>query len=278
MRCLLGVVALVVVTAGCDGGGGFEPRPGVSGRASLQNQSDLSGVLVRVVSLDSVAVTDSTGAFSFEDIPDGRWRVEASYPYFETDAAEVEVRDGLQRNAVRFSLRQLLRFWVELPDTLVSFCKCERSFDFAINGFVENLTRSEVTVASGSTPLRDFAVIPESEESLESPAAVMTPGCYLSGVAAGQGWCLNAYDPCRTYSMILPGDLTKPGSVTLEPRETRMFEISARVLTECYEDGRYNVFWALADRSHHPEHYVYMEPELNWTLLKKPDLETTLSA
>lgn len=267
VRFILVAAACAAAAGGCGGSSdGFEPSPGVSGAVHLQNQADHSGVLVRIVGLEGVAVTDSAGVFSFADIPDGRWRVEAGYPYFDVDNAEVEVRDGLQRNAVRFRPRQLLRFWIELPDTFVSFCKCEQSLEFDMSGYVENLTGGEVTVACGSTPLTDFAIVSEVEPIL---------GRSAGPVSARER--LGAYDPCAAYGMILPGELDMPGSVTLEPRETRVFVIPVRLLSECYEDGRYSAFWALVDCSNHPGHYVYDEPQLNRTLLKKRGLLTPSS-
>jgi len=272
LRFTLCVLAALLIISGCDEGRSFSPRPGLSGTVSLQNQSEHSGVLVRIVDLDSVAVTDSSGAFAFSDVSDGRWQVEASYPYFETDAFVIEVLDGLQRNSANSSLRQLLRFWVELPDTLVSFCKCERSFELLIDCFVENLTSGEVTVACGSTPLRDFAVAQESGEYFAEHAAPSVAGGGLNRLSGGPWKADGGYDFCSTYGMLLPGMLDMPGSVKIKARETLKFEIDAWAATECFEDGRYQIYWALVDCSNHWEHYVYDAPELNGTLLRKPEL------
>jgi hypothetical protein len=82
----------LILLPGCDSKGpGFKPTPGLSGLVRLQRQSDHSGILLRIAGLDSIAVTDSTGSFSFSGIPDGRWRIEARYPYFETGAVEAEL-------------------------------------------------------------------------------------------------------------------------------------------------------------------------------------------
>jgi hypothetical protein len=169
-------------------------------------------------------------------------------------------------------MRQLLRFWVELPDTLVSFCKCEQKFEFLINGYVENLTRNDVTVACGSSPIEDYAIIPEPDEYSGALAAPAVTGSHVSVASDGPGQMDGRDDFCRTYSMLLPGELDMPWIVTLKSRETRVFEIHAWPGTECFEDGRYEVFWALVDCSSHWEHYVFDDPGLNSTLLAKPDL------
>lgn len=267
---LIALATFVALEACCDGGGGFEPRRGLSGVVTLQNQADNSGVLVRVVSLDSVAVTGPTGEFSFGDIPDGNWRVVAGYPYFETVEKDIEIRDGLQRNSARFNLRQLLRFWVVLPDTFVSFCKCEPSlFGFPIVGYVTNLTDRRITLACGSTPLADYAIIHERERLIQSPTA--SEGRMARGGLMAQRE-EETFDVCAADILLLPGELDRPGSVTLYPHQTRVYELTARLQNDCYEDGRYFVYWALVDCSGHPEHYVYDLPDLNLTLFMKPEL------
>jgi hypothetical protein len=236
----------------------------------LENQSDHSGVLVRIASLDRMAITDAGGTFSFEDMPDGLWLLETSYPYFGSRGIEIEVRDGLQRSPARVGLRQLLRFWVELKNEVVSFCECEQSFEFPLTGYVENLTNDEVTVACGSSPLEDYAIVPQSLEKTGEDGAPISP----ENMDEGQLLSGSEYDFCRTYEMILPGMLDMPGFVKLSPREVRSFDIDARPLTECFEDGPYNVFWALVDCSNHWEHYAFDDPPLNNTLLFKPNLLT----
>jgi hypothetical protein len=273
IRLIAALTACLLLPAACDENGGFKPRPGLSGAVSLENQSDHSGVMVKIEALGLFALTDSSGAFSFGEAPDGRWSLEASYPYFETVVKEVEVRDGLQRNSARFRLRQLLGFRVELPDTVVSFCKCEANlFGFPINGYVTNLTDDRVTVSCGSTPLPDYALIPQTRRSEGALTRPLDSDRETGAAPVGRPLGGLLSDTCSEDGMLLPGELDMPGSVTLEPLETRLFRLTARLQSECHEHGRYEVFWALVDCSNHPEHYVFDEPDLNRTLLRKPDL------
>jgi hypothetical protein len=71
------LAVLLLAAIACDNDSTWRPAPGLSGYVRLENQSDHSGVLLTIAELDSTAVTDSRGFFSFGGIPDGSWQIEA---------------------------------------------------------------------------------------------------------------------------------------------------------------------------------------------------------
>lgn len=246
-----GLLSIVLITNSCDRNGGVGPRiQVVSGHANLENQSDHSGVLLTITDLDSTAVTDSTGFFSFSGIPDGVWQLRAIYPFFETDTIDVELVNGLLQSPIEITLRQLLQFWIEPTDTTISMSASawdDRNFRMEFRGYFENVSDDTVTIICSLTPFKLLAIRP-----LE---------------AASSKYC------DELYGWLAPSDFIDWLILTLEPG-AKVMDLLGRgywFKRECFEPGSYEVYWCLNDNFNYRDHF---EPytELNWTLMQKREL------
>jgi hypothetical protein len=213
----------------------------------LENQSDHSGVLVRISGTEHSTATRSTGYFSFRDVPDGTWNIEAEYPYFESQNLEVEVAGGLQQSPARLVLQQELQFWFGSVDTAISLSGLEPiNSELVLDGYVQNISDSNVGVLSISgCSLMLFAI--------RGASASMTDEC-----EARHGW-------------LAPGDCMPVYSYCFEPGETRRFVAGAALYRECFEPGSYEVFWSLNDNGNHAEHFQW-DSDLNKSLIAKREL------
>jgi hypothetical protein len=228
----------------------LRPELGLNGRVTLENQSDHSGVLVTILGLDTTAVTDSGGYFSFSDIPDGEWSLEAVYPYFESDTTVAEMTGGVLQSPVDMELRQLLQFSIEPSDTTISMSESawdDYHFKMEFWGHLENLSGHSVRVVGTRIPFRLLAIRP-----VGFTASDFCDERY--------GWL----SPVNTYDFF---------DLTFAPSEKRLFGLGLgyRFWTTCFEPGTYEVYWSLLDNGHYKEHF---EPysELNRTLLAKREL------
>jgi hypothetical protein len=242
------LLAILLIVPSCDKENYvWNPTPGLSGYVKLQNQSDHSGVLVRVTETERTAVTNSRGYFSFDDVPDGTWRLEAEYPYFETDSLSIDIVDGLQQRPVRMVLGQELQFWVGPADTVVSMTHPGGGdFFLVLSGYVKNVSDSPVTVLgiSGCDP-RLFAI--------RSVQPDMTAEC-----EAQYGW-------------LEPSDCLPVFELTFDPGETKYIPLVKELDRSCFDPGRYEVSWVLNDNGNHAPHF---EPgsDLNKSLIAKTEL------
>jgi hypothetical protein len=248
LSCLL---VLVLAALGCgEDTSSVRPELGLHGQAVLANQSDHSGVLVKVVGLDSAAVTDAEGFFSISDIPDGHWSLVASYPYFESDTTVAEVVGGVVQSPVEMTLRQLLQFSIEPAETTISMSESgwdEYHFRMEFLGHVENVSEHPVRIIATLEPLRLLAIRP-----------------------AGP----SVTDYCdKKYGWLSPMDLTFATAYTFAPGEewSPGLGLGYRFWTTCFEPGTYEVYWSILDNGHHREHFIPYS-ELNRTLLAKREL------
>jgi hypothetical protein len=243
------VAVLLLAAIACDNDSTWRPAPGLSGYVRLENQNDHSGVLLRVSELDSTAVTDSTGFFSFGGIPDGSWQIVARYPYFEPDTATANLANGILQERIDITLEQLFQFWIEPSDTTISMSQPgdEHTFRLFQWGHLTNISDHPVTVEGELDPRVFVAIRPT-----ESTASKYCDEHY--------GWL----SPIDAYDWFV---------FTFEPGEHRAFPlwILGSYMKDCFEPGRYEVYCCISDQLTYREHF---EPysSLNWTLLKKREL------
>ena len=224
ITALAGVLPL---TNGCNSDCSIQrPTLEVNGYVRLENQSDHSGVLLRIAELDSTAVTDSTGFFSFSGIPDGHWELTAIYPYFGRDTTEVEMLNGVMQGQIDIALEQLLQFWVEPTDTSVAMSQSDDEYHFRLvfSGYLSNLSDHAVRVIAAFGPRSLIAIRP-----LEATASKYCDEHY--------GW-------------LSPTDAIVWLDITIESGETGSLLLGSgrRYLTACFEPGPYEVFWCISDQ------------------------------
>ena len=247
---ILGLAGVLPLIHGCGDNCSIQrPTLGVNGYVRLENQSDHSGVLLRMAELDSTAVTDSTGLFSFSGIPDGHWELTAIYPFFERDTTEVELADGLLQGQIDITLEQLLQFWVEPADTTVAMSQSddEHHFSLVLWGYLSNLSDHAVTVKAAHGPRALVAIRPLA--------------------AAASEYC------DELYGWLSPNDTIDWFVLTFEPGETRLFPLGAgrRYRVECFEPGPYEISWCVSDEFNYRGHFNRYG-DLNRTLLAKREL------
>lgn len=246
LRCLFSSV-IFLFTVNCGNESTWRPTPGLSGCAKLEGQSDHSGVLLTIADLDSTAATDSAGFFSFAEIPDGHWHIQAQYPYFESRTEEIELADGMQQSPMNFTLRQLLQFWIEPAETTVSMSESddEYHFEVEVRGYLTNISRRSVSVKAIVNPWRIVAIRPKD------------------GLMTGR---------CDTlYGYLSSSTLFENYTATFGPGDILGVPIRRTYQSRCFEPGDYEMSWVITDQFHHPEHF-WPYSELSRTIAKKKEL------
>jgi hypothetical protein len=244
---------------------------GVLTRVTLQNQTEHSGIMVKLVELDTFTVTDSTGHFQFNKLPDGSYTLEAKYPYFSTEQLNITISDSLIQSEVQIQLRQQLQFWIEPAETTISRSNLGDPYYFSFSRlklYMLNITSEPVEVGTGLEPIYLWALAPQGfdwpfVQNIDSIPDL----CYLL-----YGW-LGAEQAFIWFSFTFqPGDTL----VTFVPRPGNT------VRKDCVIPGEYLFFTSISDLSHYPEffHPVYVRgsigagkdfifDKMNRSLLKK---------
>lgn len=247
-RLPLVCLAIALLAAiNCGDESAWRPTPGLSGYVRLQNQSDHSGVLLTIAELDSTAVTDSTGFFSFNGIPDGSWQIEAEYPYFETAMATAELSGGLLQHSVNMRLKQLLQFWIDPPEMTVSMSDGDDAYHFWIeaDGYVANVSYHPVTVRATDNPWKITALRPRA------------------GFVSGR---------CDTlYGWLCSSTIFEDFLFTYQPGDTLWYHIKKVYQSRCFEPGECELSWVITDQYHYPWHF-WPYSELSSTLVRKKEL------
>jgi len=109
----------------------------------LQNQADHSGIIIRLIELNTYTTTDSLGHFEFKSIPDGNYTLQAKYPYFSTEQIGVSIEEGKIKVPINIVLKQKVKFWVEPAETIFSRTNLNNPMGFAFIGmrvFYKNIS------------------------------------------------------------------------------------------------------------------------------------------
>ncbi len=149
----------------------------------LQNQTDHSGVMVQLLELDQFVITDSTGEFTFDRLPDGIYTLQAKYPYFRTDQITVQVENGNIQTPVGLELKQQLQFWIKPVETTISMSNRGNPDFFSLYGFRQyrvNITNIPVNVSNLFEPIDLQAFVPQGFDLPYVPNVDSIPDlCYL---------------------------------------------------------------------------------------------------
>ena len=125
----------------------------------LQNQTDHSGVLIKILETDAMAITDSLGFFILPKVVNGEYTLQAKYPFFKIFKQRVIVADSVLQTEIKFELEQQLQFWVEPAETTLTMVDKTRFWEF--RGYVKNISDS---IVSGTTYTvqENWGLIPEN--------------------------------------------------------------------------------------------------------------------
>jgi hypothetical protein len=234
---LLAIIFFVIVLySSCDKKNPtqFDP-PFQLNYISLQNQTEHSGIMVKIKELDQFVITDSLGFFNFDSLPNGNFILKAKYPYFATREESIRVVSGKIEPPVHLELKQLLQFWIEPPETSISinndpnYC---RLTGFRLN--MANLTDSTVTVQNskgGTLHLEALKPI-------------------------GFSW---PTDNCHaTYGMFIVGNLAFGPNYTFQPKDTVSLP-SGSIIMEvdplCLSLNKYLLYATIPDQLNFKEYF-----------------------
>ncbi len=202
-------------------------------RVTLENQSEHSGIMVELLELDTFAVTDSTGKFILQNIPDGEYTMRAGYPYFSFAETKVLVQNGIIQTPVNMELKQLLQFWVEPSETTLSALDLSTLTAYL---FVKNITDTIVTIGGYSSPEIFVAFEPQ-----------------------GFDWPLDSVpNLCeRRHGTFVNGDLTVAPGYSFLPSVTKSFQrqIPMDWGDSCFQRGTYLLFLGYTDLSRFPRYF-----------------------
>lgn len=253
-------VLLCIAIAGCDHTTALDPDsslPDFRSRVVLDNQTNHSGVLVKLLGTNAIAVSNDSGYFDFslrqidEPFQDGDYSARIIYPYFSSVDTSITLVNGVIDPPLQIQLEQFVRFWVEPSDTLGVI-----SSDGQLRGYAENLTDQILTYATGGLQKR-WAIEPFIREWDESRCAY-----------------------CR---QITDGVQGLPSGIRLDPYETKLigyFSFSwfdGCSVYLCIAPGAYDVYVGAAT-GEYQDYFstrVWSDPHhsaLNQSLLKKPEL------
>lgn len=221
---------------------------------TLENQAEHSGILVKLVELDTVVFTDSTGYFNFGKLPDGSWTLKAKYPYFSPIEESVIVRDSVVQTTIDIQLKQLLQFWIEPADTTISMDQGNSTvFTFTLQTKLVNINNERVTVRGVLNPRQFFAIRPQDFQWPFVPNPDnRTEFCYEHYEWFG---ATDAFDLFEFHF--------DPGDTISLPAKYH----GGWFLKSCFNPGTYLVFSAPSDHWNNPE---YFDPAYFWDQEKDP--------
>jgi hypothetical protein len=209
---------------------------------TLQNQSEHSGIMVKLVELDTFVITDSSGNFEFPKLRDGNYTLMAKYPYFSTKLLNIIVVDSTVQTKVQIELKQQFQFWIEPSETTMSKSNMNNSNFFLISGLKQyrvNITDSALNVRSELDPLNYYAFYPEGFNWPFIPNPDSLPDfCFIN------------------YGWIGSNDAFHDINLSFQPDDTSWVPIPQGILSKnCFYQGSYKFFSSVTDTYHYPEYF-----------------------
>jgi hypothetical protein len=204
----------------------------------LQNQTDHSGVLIKLIEADAIAVTDSSGFFILPKVVNGEYTFQARYPFFEIVEQKVKIADSMLVTKIQLELEQQIQFWVEPAETTLSVADKTRFWEFM--GYVKNISQN-IYEAGPRSGLSEWGIVPET----------------INWNFGGNN-NINSKRCFQDFTYIGPTDIPEKVKIYLQPGETK----SSRYIDvwqlgyECTPPGRtYLLFFILVDQVHFDEFF-----------------------
>ncbi|MEN8193485.1 MAG: hypothetical protein ABFS12_11755 [Bacteroidota bacterium] len=225
----------------------------------LQNQTEHSGVLIKLVDTKVLAVTDSQGYFILPKTTDGEYILQAKYPFFKIIEQKVKVVDSLLETNVQIELKQQLQFWVEPAETTITIADKSRFWES--KGYVKNISDTTVWGISYTIP-NNWGIIPEGLE---------------------WNYIHNDIDPNFCYQdipIIGLTDLLGIGGFSIQPGDTGIYKYKDlwQLGYKCTPPGRtYLLFFSLVDQKYFDEYFqnrFYLDGKVDSSQIINPLLES----
>jgi len=251
----------------------FQVHEFIQNRVKLENQLEHSGIMVKIVELDTFVITDSTGLFIFDNLPDGNYTLLARYPYFAPVQQNILIQDGVFQTPVNLQLKQQLQFWIEPAETTIVRQSQTNPHVFLFPGLRQyrvNVSDEPVTVNTFLEPNDFWALVPQD---FDWP--------YVSNPDSLPDYCYGLYG-------WLGGTDIEGGRETTFQLGDTSFVIVPRLgdflLKDCVKPGAYLFYSSISDLGHYLEYFdpAYVRykgnpnqrlcDEMNRSLLKKREL------
>ncbi|NOX66486.1 MAG: carboxypeptidase-like regulatory domain-containing protein [Chlorobi bacterium] len=203
----------------------------------LQNQTNHSGVLVKILETSAMAITDSLGYFTLPKVIDGEYTLQAKYPFFKIVEQSVVISDSVLQTKIELELEQQLQFWVEPAETTLTMADKTRFWEF--RGYATNISDSIVSGISYTLP-KNWGIIPENLDWNFADNSIDSKFCY------------------ENLPNIGLTDLTAIGGFSIMPGDTGITKYKDVWLLgfECTPPGRtYLLFFSLVDQKYFDEYF-----------------------
>ena len=184
----------------------------------LQNQSDHSGVLIKLLNTDVMTVTDSLGNFTLPKTADGEYTLQAKFPFFEIYEENVQVKNAFLQTKIQAELKQQLQFWVEPAETTISLAEKTRFWNY--NAYVKNLSDEKYSTTEYAYT-KNWGIVPQSFNWRVNNDSINSDYCYeiytyigLTDIPGIGGFTIEADDTLsyKYYDICPLGyDCTPPG-------------------------------------------------------------------
>jgi hypothetical protein len=191
----------------------------LTGKAYLDYQTDHSFIRVDLPDAGFSMLTNEEGTFELpKDLSEGDWTIRAQYPYYHTVTETFSVSRGVpEKQLTDMDLERAVKFTLT---TNGSYFK--RGSTVIMTLAAENDSEKEIILSSTTSPMAAYSVR------------------YNGTVVAGG---------------LYPGDEDEPQTLTLEPGDTRYFELRWKIEDPNLISGDYEIFAVLTTNGTHPEYF-----------------------
>lgn len=194
--------------------------PGIlTGRVLLDDQDDHAMVRVELVDIHVSMLTDGDGEYDLpNNLSEGEWRIQASYPYYHSADISVLIVNGKPDSSLAtFHLTQAIKFTVTTNGR-----HFQRGSTVQITLAVENVSTERFTLSSDRYPAAAFAVRRGDEV---------------------------------VHGSLFPGEEATSSEIVLEPGDTQYFKMTWKIDNPSLEPGNYEIFGLLTSNASFPDYF-----------------------
>lgn len=203
----------------------------------LQNQTDHSGVLIKILETGAMAITDSLGYFTLPKVIDGEYTLQVKYPFFKIVEQSVVISDSLLQTKIELELEQQLQFWVEPAETTITIADKTNFLEF--RGYAENISDTIVSGTTYTLP-SNWGILPESIYWNFGGSILDSKRCYE------ENWNIGLTD------MTAVGGYSIQAGKIISILNKEVWQLGY----ECTPPGRkYLLFFSLVDEKHFGEYF-----------------------
>lgn len=140
----------------------------ITGYAYLENQTEYDGIKIKILEKDISTTTASDGSYKFDNIPVGKYTLQASFPYYATSQLSADISLGTSTKVENITLKQKLQF-------VISTDKNQYFSDEIINGTlaVKNISGQEVTLGDTYPFPPYITILNENKDTIFSSSEIV---------------------------------------------------------------------------------------------------------